>query len=141
MNISGINFSVVPETTGATSKMSDLVGDYCTQLDNNVVLVSTLIFMYFFFSMVVLPRSLEAFKSLFKEGENTGYAWIYDDYLKPGYNRLMSLVETLGAGGAIYLVFYSYYFGWPWYTWAVVVTCGVFTVLFLGAKLIGWRFK
>ena len=139
MNVTGLNFSAISEPVGGTAvNMADLVTDYCTQLNNNVVLVSTLIFAYFFFSMVVLPRSLQAFKELLKEGSMTGYAWLYDDYIKPGYDRLMSLVETLGAGGAIYLVAYSYYWGWPWYTWAVVIICGVFTGLFAIAKLIGY---
>ena len=136
MNTTINNISFQP--TGQTIVMGDVVTDYCSQLDSNVVLTSSLIFMYFFFSMIVLPRSIEAFRVLFKEGENTGYAWIYDDYLKKGYDRLMSLVETLGAGGAIYLVFYSWYWGWAWYTWAIVIISGVFTGLLVIAKIIGY---
>lgn len=134
MNITNLNFtaSSVPETT----QMSSMVADYCTQLNGRIMLTTSLILLYFLFHNIIFPRAFVGFQELLKD--HKGYYWLLEDYIKPGYDKLMSLIETLGLGAALFLVGYMWFWGWAWYTWAVVIIGGVSIVLILIAHLIGY---
>lgn len=133
-----INLTQIDQATGpATVKMSDLVAKYCTGLDDKIILASSLILLYFLFHNIILPFAHDALKELL-EKDFPMYSWIMEDYLTPFYNRMISVIETLGLGGALFLVGYQYYHGWPWYTWAIAIGGGVALALILLSKLIGY---
>ena len=135
MILTNFNLSVSGGFT-ETAQMSDLVADYCTKLDNKIMLTVSLILLYFLFHNIILPRAFVGFQELLKD--HKGYSWLLDDYIKPLYGKLISLIETLGLGAALFLVGYVWFWGWAWYTWAIVIIGGVSIFLILVAEGIGW---
>lgn len=134
MNITNLNFST--SSFQEPAKMSDLVTDYCTQLDGKIMLATSLILLYFLFHNIIFPRAFIGFQGLLQD--HKGYSWLFTDYIKPGYSKLMSLIETLGLGATLFLLGYMWFWGWAWYTWTVVIIGGVSIGLILMAHLIGY---
>jgi len=112
----------------------EVLNGFCEQISGKVLLAATLILLYFLFYTVILPRINEAWKEYLTP---TGYRWLYDDYIKKGYDYLMSFIETLGMGSAVFLI--ALFWGrWPWYTWTVAIIGAVFIGAYLVSFIIGW---
>ena len=96
---------------------SEVLRDFCTQIDSKILLCSILILSYFILKMFILPKAYEGLKHFLQP---SGYKWLLDDYITKAYEMALSLLETFGLGSAIFLIaIYYYQNGFP--IWAKII--------------------
>ena len=131
LNLSNLNDTYISDF-GENMHFSDVLTDFCTQIDEKLLLCGFLILSYFIFKNLILPKAYEGFESYLK---NTEYQWLLDDYLTKAYERALSLLETFAMGSAIFLIVIFYYQqSFPIWMWIFIVIYSIF----LGSFIISW---
>lgn len=83
-----------------------VLADFCTQIHSKVVLAAVLLFAYFTFSIIVIPRARLGFAWLVKETPGLKH---FESNIKWVLDRAQSLLETFGLGSTIFLLAIIHY--------------------------------
>jgi hypothetical protein len=112
----------IPESGITTIPWTDVFSDFCLQIEPKILLACMLILTVFTIRMIVLPRAKLGF---FTDEDFL----LYPDSIKKLISDIFyyadSLLETLGLGSAIFLVYLAYVQGlfstgvWVW-VWILV---------------------
>lgn len=133
MNLTPFNTSI-SEVSAFPEQIhfSDVLTDFCMQIDRKLLLGGFFILSYFVFKNFILPLAYNGFKSYL---ENTSYKWLLTDYINKAYDRALSLLETFAIGSAIFIMIIFYYQNsFPTWLWVFIVIYS----LFFGSFIVSW---